>query len=341
MIRTACIPDRTDRTVSAARATALFLFLLTVIPCIPVQAADDPGGGFLSLPPSSRPALTTAGAPADRAVTPTSFYDGVARVLITTPAGTVGCTGALLNSGLHVLTAAHCLTDDTGRLAVQSATASFFFSGGRQDVQGASYALPPGWNGDIGHGSDIALIRLSGRAGTRGYELFRDEAFIGGVADLAGYGDTGTGTTGSVEGSFGALRAGTNRLDTFWDIPGLPFAYDFDDGSAERDTIGNLFGVPDRGTGASEVMTAPGDSGAPAFIDFKIAGVHSFGATFGVPFDIDNELNDTFGELGGGTRVAPYASWVDGVVAAPEPGTFALCALGAIALISYYRRKSR
>jgi len=58
--------------------------------------------------------------------------------------------------------------------------------------------------------------------------------------------------------------------------------------------------------------------------------VHSFGATYGMPWDIDNFLNSTFGELGGDTRVAEVAGWIDSLlyVPVPVPGAVYLFASG-------------
>lgn len=154
-----------------------------------------------------------------------------------------------------------------------------------------------------------------------GYQIYRDNSTIGAVVNLAGYGKSGRGSTGTTI-SFGTLRQGENRYDTYWDMPGSPYAYDFDDGSPDRDAIGALAGIYNTGTGTQEVMIAPGDSGGPSFYDGKIIGVHSFGSTFGTPLDIDNVLNASFGEMGGDTRVAAYADWIDQTV--PLPGTLLL-----------------
>ena len=71
---------------------------------------------------------------------------------------------------------------------------------------------------------------------------------------------------------------------------------------------------------------APGDSGAPAFIDGRIAGVASFRLrlqfTDGVSSDVDDISNASFGEFNAFTRASLYDSWINPV---PEPGTATFC----------------
>jgi hypothetical protein len=222
---------------------------------------------------------------------------------------------------------------------------TFYLSGGPVTYDGASYFVYPGWNGNFEDGNDIAIIRLSTSvSGVSGYSIFTDNNFMGGaIAQLAGYGLSGYGSTGTNESAypFGTLRMGQNKLDTVWNIPGNPFAFDFDDGTRRRDTIGNLIrGLRDLGTGDYEVMTAPGDSGGPSFINGQIVGIHSFGATFGRPFDVDNNLNSSFGELGGETRVAFYADWIRSTMV-PEPTTIILIGSGLILVVGLRKRSKK
>ena len=191
------------------------------------------------------------------------------------------------------------------------------------------------WDGSFETGNDIALIRLDAAAPVeiQTYGIYRNSDEVGQVADKAGYGRTGTGDTGDDIVS-GTKHAGQNLYDALGDvfdtvggidpIPGSQLAYDFDNGLVANDAFdffdsslsgGNL---ADLGVGANEVMSAPGDSGGPSFINGLIAGVTSWGLTLerrgGPPprtSDVDKQLNSSFGEFGFDTRVSFHADWVD------------------------------
>lgn len=295
-------------------------------------------------PSLAAPLLTTFDDPANHVVTAPSWLDGVAKLIITRSDGTFGCSGTLVGGGAWVLTAAHCVTSDTGALNASAATVTFAAAAGAPSLAASAFEVHPSWNGDILFGADLALIGLaqSAPAAVTRYDIVRDAGIESAEqATIAGYGVSGTGTSGFVAGSFGTLHSGLNRLDTVWDLAGSPFAFDFDNGTIDQDAIGRLTtGLPqDLGFGTQEVMVVPGDSGGPSFIGTLLAGVHSFGATFGPPIDFgDNFVNGNFGELGGDTRVAAYAGWIDGVTAVPEPSGYAMFAAG-LALIGFAARR--
>ncbi|MBI4877570.1 MAG: S1 family peptidase [Acidobacteria bacterium] len=304
---------------------------------------------LLPAPAGAAPLITTPLDPANYVVTPPSGFDSVAKLIIGLPGGTFGCSGSLIGGGNYVLTAAHCVTDSSVNggttPAASSFSATFFTGAGSLTYSGAEYFLPPGWNGDFENGADLALVRLSATVPLASYDLFRaNNPSQTGTADVAGYGFRGLGSTGSVSGTFGALRAGGNTLDGIvWNMPGFPFAWDFDNGLAQNDALGILEGVNNTGLGAFEVMIAPGDSGGPLFIGGQLAGVHSFGATAGAGWgDVDNLLNSSFGEIAGDTRVAEYAGWIDSVVTpVPEPGALGLLGAGLPVVLGWLLRLRR
>jgi hypothetical protein len=132
-------------------------------------------------------ALTTASDPASHLVPlGDPFWSGVVRLLIDTPAGGVGRTGALV-SARHVLTAAHCLTDVTGHLVAASSLVDFPVVPGSPTLAGVAYRLDPSWTGAFGRG-DLAVVQLSSAApaGARVYGLSSATPAGGEIVDLAG-----------------------------------------------------------------------------------------------------------------------------------------------------------
>ncbi|GAB4179592.1 MAG: hypothetical protein Fur0039_23870 [Rhodocyclaceae bacterium] len=309
-----------------------------------IALAAPAAAGISALDAALVPLITVADSPANHLVTAPTWLDGVAKLVIVRSDGTFGCSGSLIGSGDWVLTAAHCIT------GASSATVTFAQASGAPSLSASAFFVNPGWNGVLDHGGDLGLIRLAAAApaAVTRYDILRD-ASITGITEavLAGYGISGTGNTGNNAGTypFGTLRSGINRLDTVYSfIPGEPFAFDFDNGSTAQDAIGQLTSglLADLGLGANEVLTAPGDSGGPSFYGTLIAGVHSFGATVGPPIDIrDNFVDGSFGELGGDTRTAAYASWIDSVTAVPEPSTWAMMLAGLVLLGAGAARRTR
>ncbi len=278
--------------------------------------------------------LTTFGDPADNIVGRGQGFDGVARLVLSRTDGLVRCSGALLNGGRDILTAAHCLTDDQGTLNTNTVLANFLLPGDTVSFQSQSFTVHPTWNGDFEIGNDLALISLDAPAPAAipTYDIYRAGDEVGQVFTLAGFGQAGNGNDGAILDS-DTRRVGSNRVDALGDVfvnsgfnplPGSQLAYDFDNGLAANDAF-DFFGsqfnagdLSDLGVGPDEVMAAPGDSGGPALINGQIAGIASFGArlTRGVgppprTSDIDGEINSSFGEFGIDTRVSFFANWID------------------------------
>ena len=249
-------------------------------------------------------------------------YDGVVRVV----AGSFYGTGVLLYNGQAVLTAAHLFASES-----TSTSVVFETSYGTQSVQSKKVLINPDYD-STNSTNDLALVWLSGAAPITAerYELYRSEDEINKTFTMVGYGRPGTGSNGNASAPLNPplrLQA-KNEFDT--DISSLlPFfsstptwasisnkqlVADFDDGSNARDSLGLLAGKLGLGLGSDEGLIAPGDSGGPAFIGNKVAGIASNTAdlesTVAHP-DIDKTSNSSFGEVGVWARVSAYQQWID------------------------------
>jgi hypothetical protein len=249
-----------------------------------------------------------------------SFLNGEAKLTISLSDGTTdGCTGSLLAGGGYILTAAHCVTGSTDTAAATNISIDFANVG--LNLTATSYIVDPVWNGSVDNGGDLALVKLSTPVTTiSGYALDTASSAVGDTVTLAGYGDTGVGSTGYTAGTFGTLYYGTNRfIGTYSTVPSV---YDY--------TFSQY--------GPAEAMIAPGDSGGAALIDlggtWEIVGVNDFDAcnTNGCTPD------STFGQTGGDTSVYADTAFLESVLA-PEPASAAVFGIGMSFLAAVRRRR--
>lgn len=285
-------------------------------------------------------------------------YDSVGYIRGNTASYGFSASGVLIGSAAGeswVLTAGH-VTQDATDLTIRL---------GGQTYQATDWFSNPKWNGDLGRGYDIGLMRLgsdiTSQTGVGAAGLYTGTDELGKVGTMAGYGTTGTGLTGWTTFD-GQKRAGENMVDIFLNTGGKPgksrvLLADFD----------NPHSLGDSSWGSSnpldlEYMIAPGDSGGGLFIDGLLAGVTSFG--WG---RLDGDPNSDYGDAGGFTRVSMFIDWImesmglssggggggkdkpnkgkkpNGLMASnfvdvPEPGTMTLLAVG-FAGIGFARRR--
>jgi hypothetical protein len=296
-------------------------------------------GGFVALNMGNRAAaIVVSGNPNDYVVRPGTGYDGVVQLNInrTDIVNGVLCTGSLLPTGLHILTAAHCFTQDNsslnnkpGAFVTQSTKVFFDLPTGKSQLDATEFYIHPLWNGDYFNGNDLAVIKLASTAPPTAerYSLYRGSDEFSQPFAKVGYGQTGQGNTGRNPESGGIKLSGYNTYDAVLSPTNdTALSYDFDNGLAINDAFGRFFGTPNTGLGQFEVMAALGDSGGPGFINGSIAGITSFlypPRMFGIASDIDNsDNNSTFGEIAYDIRVSSHASYIDSVLLGRQIPTY-------------------
>lgn len=239
----------------------------------------------------------------------------VARLVLEDPAGDLfPCSGALLEDGCRVLTAAHCITDrNIQRIEVG------FSEGAAQILDVATDAvIHPAWNGVLEDGSDLAILRLPQPIATiPGFRIYEHPLFFPFPIQILGWGPSGIGALDDAAYPFGTLRGGWNFYDGDA-FGGLLYQFDFDfDPNANTILIDRDIDGP-RPAVRSEVMIAPGDSGGPSWdIELGLVGIHS--AIQRSANDVNGIADSSFGELGFDTPLHLYADWIRNTPCVPTP----------------------
>ncbi len=275
---------------------------------------------------------------------------------------------------------------------------------------GNGYSVNPSWDANTEAGDIAVVRLSQPVVGAEIYDIYRGDPmgkqFTQVGTGTAGWGDVGADSETGFPGGLFDLRkrVGDNIFEEFGtqffdalaqyfgiDLVGLGgpdqgiLLFDFDSGKAQNDVFGLIgtlgdstldslavsqIGLFDAFGNLIETNTAPGDSGGPAFIDGKIAGITGFGLTgailtfdgtfiyCGDPLDIDPSYNvdtgsctdSSFGEISGDTSVSYYQDWVDAAlqpgfrfrfVGAPEPVSIALVAGGVAGIGALRKRKKK
>lgn len=260
---------------------------------------------------------------------PGDGYDGVVRISV----NNYYATGSLLYDGRAILTAGHLFDSQT-----TSAKVTFETRLGTQTYSARQVLRHPGYDEDSNN--DLAIVWLTNTApvAANRYDIYRSNDELGKAFVFAGYGRAGTGSSGvntTDNGSTARLKA-ANQFDAdaatlksyfgsgmAWSpLAGTQLIADFDNGTATNDALGKLIFQNGLGLGLDEGLIAQGDSGGPAFLGGKIAGVASYTASLsknGIHPDIDTRVNSSFGELAAWQRVSAYQQWIDQSLRANYP----------------------
>ncbi|MGJ3253431.1 MAG: SdrD B-like domain-containing protein [Elainellaceae cyanobacterium] len=297
----------------------------------PLIIAGDPTGSPPDFP-ANRVDPNTANSP----------FAGVGSLTITpSPTESFLCSGAAI-SPRHILTAAHCLDveGEDGIIDVQPGDVTVNLNVGSDlsnRITASALDLFPEYAGfSNGLNNDLAIVTLSDDLPSNVpiYSLFRDPLQPDTILTLVGYGTTGTGLVGFVEGTANPAikRVGQNQIeDTTLLTQFVPdisenFLFDFDGPDASTNSLAVL------GSGLTlgntvEATVGPGDSGGPSFIqvggELLLAGVNTFAFAFPDAFapPEDAVIQGTFGSGGGGVILSDpeKLAWIDSIIGTVPP----------------------
>lgn len=204
-----------------------------------------------------------------------------------------GCTATLI-APRWLLTAAHCV----------EAELSHYQSGQMLDLMGeqmtiANHYIHPQWGKQDRLRYDIALIELNEPShNLLPARLYEQKEELNQIFKLAGYGLTGNGQIGVYDQCFPCRLRGADNKAIRVDDYLLGFRFD-------NPNAGNSLPL--------EGVSAPGDSGGPAYIQTDegrfVAGVSAFG-------DLGYGDSDHF------TRVSSHLNWLSEIMSTDYPGSY-------------------
>lgn len=256
------------------------------------------------------------------------FYNGILKISTGTNYG----TGNLLYDGKSILTAAHLFDGiDYDDIKI------YIYDGIKNFTLNAKVTIYNNYD-DKNINGDLAILTFETTLDKiyHRYDIYRDSNEINQNYTAIGYGDVGSGNFGFIDSSNIYKLKTTNSFDadfkTLVNYSNINLTWnplldsiliaDFDNGYKSTDIIGYLSDNPNLGTGYTEGLIAPGDSGGAAFINNYIAGIASYTtkieSTYN-PSDINNSLDSSFGEIAAYQRISYYQEFIDKTIRANYP----------------------
>jgi len=217
-------------------------------------------------------------------------------------------SAVLLDGGRYLLTAAHLVAGaSTGSVRLRSNDLAVL-----PDI--AAIHVHPEWD-DSTYNNDIALIELSSPVTTiDGLQTYQGAVPVGAEFIRVGYG------YGFEQGQ----HIGANTWDSTGEIlnsaygrsvpDGSQLLADYDNGTQAQNSLNTFSGVDSSPVPvAGETISLAGDSGGPALVDGKVAGIASY-IIADPDLDSDPDTASSPGEMSADSNVLAYQSWLDFVM---------------------------